>query len=125
MLGALIGLEQSDDGPEPARVAAGSGAQTSGADRRQCPAYTRGSGRGCGSSSVAVNVEAPGTGHEVARFGALLVHYSTDYVFDGTKGSPYTETDMPNPLNAYGRSKLAGERAVQAAGGRHLILRTS
>jgi dTDP-4-dehydrorhamnose reductase len=62
---------------------------------------------------------------EAARFGALLVHFSTDYVFDGEKASPYDETDSPNPLNAYGRSKLAGEQAIQAAGGRHLILRTS
>jgi dTDP-4-dehydrorhamnose reductase len=62
---------------------------------------------------------------EAARLGALLVHFSTDYVFDGEKASPYDETDSPNPLNAYGRSKLAGEQAIQAAGGRHLILRTS
>lgn len=57
--------------------------------------------------------------------GALLVHYSTDYVFDGSKTTAYLETDTPCPLNAYGRSKLAGERAIQAAGGDYLILRTT
>ena len=56
---------------------------------------------------------------------ALLVHYSTDYVFDGTKDAPYIEEDRPNPLNAYGRSKLAGEQAIHDIGGAHLILRTS
>jgi dTDP-4-dehydrorhamnose reductase len=53
------------------------------------------------------------------------VHYSTDYVFDGTKTEPYVETDAPNPINAYGRSKWNGEQAVQEAGGKALILRTS
>ena len=62
---------------------------------------------------------------EARRIGALFVHYSTDYVFDGTKGEPYVEDDPPRPLNAYGRSKLAGEAAVRQAGGDHLILRTS
>ena len=62
---------------------------------------------------------------EAKRAGALLVHYSTDYVFDGTKGSPYVEDDETGPLNVYGRSKLAGEQAIGAAGGRFLILRTS
>jgi dTDP-4-dehydrorhamnose reductase len=56
---------------------------------------------------------------------ALLIHYSTDYVFDGTKESPYIETDTPNPQSVYGKTKLAGEQAIQAAGGKHLILRTS
>jgi dTDP-4-dehydrorhamnose reductase len=59
------------------------------------------------------------------RAGALLVHYSTDYVFDGLKDSPYAEEDSPHPLNAYGRSKLKGEIAVQQVGGSYLILRTS
>jgi dTDP-4-dehydrorhamnose reductase len=62
---------------------------------------------------------------EARKSGALLIHYSTDYVFDGTKGSPYTEDDLPNPINAYGRSKLAGEKAIEEAGADHLILRTS
>jgi dTDP-4-dehydrorhamnose reductase len=62
---------------------------------------------------------------EAKRVQALLVHYSTDYVFDGTKNAPYIEGDRPNPLNAYGRSKLAGEQAIHDIGGAHLILRTS
>ena len=62
---------------------------------------------------------------KASRHKAVLVHYSTDYVFDGGKTDPYIETDMPNPLNHYGRSKLEGERLVQAAGGAFLILRTS
>jgi dTDP-4-dehydrorhamnose reductase len=60
----------------------------------------------------------------VARRGALLVHYSTDYVFDGTKTGPYVETDAPAPLGVYGATKLAGERAAAAAD-RHYVLRTS
>lgn len=74
----------------------------------------------------AINGTAPGIlAEESKRLGALLVHYSTDYVFDGTKPAPYTEDDRPHPGNAYGRSKLAGEQAIQAVGGRHLIFRTS
>jgi len=57
--------------------------------------------------------------------GAVLVHYSTDYVFDGSKPAPYIETDTPRPLNAYGRSKLAAEHAIAASGCRALVLRTS
>ena len=59
------------------------------------------------------------------RNGIFLVHYSTDYVFDGKKGDLYTETDSPNPMNAYGRSKLAGEEAVQKYAGDFLLFRTS
>lgn len=62
---------------------------------------------------------------EAQKSGALFVHYSTDYVFDGTKASPYTEDDRPNPINAYGRSKLAGERALVELAPDYLILRTS
>jgi dTDP-4-dehydrorhamnose reductase len=61
---------------------------------------------------------------EARKLGALLIHYSTDYVFDGTKTAPYTEDDPPNPLNAYGRSKLAGDRAIEQCGANYLILRT-
>ncbi|MFY9260085.1 MAG: dTDP-4-dehydrorhamnose reductase [Gallionella sp.] len=57
--------------------------------------------------------------------GALFIHYSTDYVFDGSKTGAYLETDVPCPLSVYGRSKLAGEQAIQAAGGDYLILRTT
>jgi len=74
----------------------------------------------------AVNGAAPGIlAGEAVKLGALLVHYSTDYVFDGAKPEPYTEADAPNPLNVYGASKLAGERAIAASGARHLVLRTS
>jgi len=74
----------------------------------------------------AINAEAPGIMVEEAkRIGCAFVHYSTDYVFDGTKGSPYTEADNPCPISVYGETKLAGERTVQAAGIPHLILRTS
>src|SRR5215831_251455 len=62
---------------------------------------------------------------EARKLGALLVHYSTDYVFDGEKAEPYMEGDPPAPLSAYGRSKLAGEIAIRAAAGDHVILRTS
>jgi dTDP-4-dehydrorhamnose reductase len=74
----------------------------------------------------AINATAPGImAEEAERLGALLVHYSSDYVFDGTSQKPYLESDAPNPINAYGRSKLAGEGAIAAAGGAHLVLRTS
>lgn len=63
--------------------------------------------------------------HEAKQCGAVLVHYSTDYVFDGTKAEPYTETDIPNPQNVYGESKLAGDLAIQKYAGKYLIFRTS
>jgi len=62
---------------------------------------------------------------EAKKLGALLVHYSTDYVFDGNERQPYSELDEPNPLNVYGRTKLEGENAVRQAGGWYLILRSS
>lgn len=71
-----------------------------------------------------INADAPGImAEEAKRRGALLVHYSTDYVFDGTKTTPYVETDAPNPLGAYGRGKLAGDEAIRAADCAHLIFR--
>ena len=70
----------------------------------------------------AINAAAPG---ELAACGVPLVHFSTDYVFDGRKAGAYTEADAPNPLGVYGASKLAGEQAVAHAGSPHLILRTS
>lgn len=74
----------------------------------------------------AINSQAVGVMAEEARVvGATLIHYSTDYVFDGTQGSAYTENDRTNPLGVYGQSKLAGEQAIQAIGGIFLILRTS
>jgi len=76
--------------------------------------------------AMRINGEAPGVMAEEAKsLGAAMIHYSTDYVFDGSRQGAYTEDDIPNPLNVYGSSKLAGERAVQAAGIPHLILRTS
>lgn len=77
-------------------------------------------------AAFAVNAIAPAVlAEEARRSGALVVHYSTDYVFGGDKKTPYVEEDSPRPLNTYGRTKLAGESAVQEAGCRHVILRTS
>jgi len=76
--------------------------------------------------AMMVNARAPGALADAARrHNALLVHYSTDYVFDGTKSGAYSETDAPNPASAYGRSKLAGEEAIRTAGADHLVFRTS
>lgn len=73
-----------------------------------------------------VNAVAPRVlAEELQRTGGLLVHYSSDYVFDGAQQTPYAEDDEPAPLSAYGASKLEGERAIQAVGGAHLIFRTS
>lgn len=78
------------------------------------------------AAARAVNAQAPRVfAEEAKKLGALLVHYSTDYVFDGTKAGPYVETDAANPVSAYGRSKLEGELAIQASGCRHLVFRTS
>jgi dTDP-4-dehydrorhamnose reductase len=77
-------------------------------------------------SCFAVNATAPGVmAIEAAALGARLVHYSTDYVFDGNKTTPYVEEDLTGPRNVYGASKLAGEEAITQAGGEFLILRTS
>jgi dTDP-4-dehydrorhamnose reductase len=74
----------------------------------------------------AANAHGPRTlAEEAHRAGALLVHYSTDYVFDGTKPGPWTEDDATNPLSVYGATKLEGEEAIRQVGGRHLIFRTS
>lgn len=74
----------------------------------------------------AINAVAPGVlAEEAARAGALMVHFSTDYVFDGTACTPYREADPTAPMGVYGRTKLAGEQAVAAAGGPHLVFRTS
>jgi dTDP-4-dehydrorhamnose reductase len=76
--------------------------------------------------AMAVNAAAPGIlARWAADNGAWLVHYSTDYVFDGTKADAYVESDTANPQSVYGESKWLGEEAVRSAGGRHLILRTS
>ncbi len=73
-----------------------------------------------------VNAVAPGEiAKWCAKMGIPLVHFSTDYVFDGSGETPWKESDTPAPLSAYGMSKLAGERAIEAAGGKHLIVRTS
>lgn len=74
----------------------------------------------------AINVGAPRViAEEAARVGAALIHFSTDYVYDGMKSTPYLETDQANPCSVYGKSKLAGEEAIRAVGLPHLILRTS
>ena len=73
-----------------------------------------------------INGEAPGVlAEEAARLDALLVHYSTDYVYDGLKNTPWVESDPTGPQSAYGRSKLAGEAAIRAVAGKSLIFRTS
>ena len=74
----------------------------------------------------AINTLGPGVlAEEAKKINAVLVHYSTDYVFDGSKGSPYVETDATNPLNVYGQTKLEGEQAIAASGCVNLVLRTS
>ncbi|PPA01567.1 dTDP-4-dehydrorhamnose reductase [Pseudomonas sp. MWU12-2312b] len=77
-------------------------------------------------TAFAINAIAPGIlAQEALSLDIPLIHYSTDYVFDGTKVGPYNEEDRPNPLGVYGKSKLAGERAITDVQGKHLILRTS
>ena len=76
--------------------------------------------------AFAINAQAPRVlAEEAERLGVPLIHYSTDYVFDGRKAAPYSEDDAPHPLGVYGNSKLAGELAITEVGGQHLILRTS
>jgi dTDP-4-dehydrorhamnose reductase len=76
--------------------------------------------------AMAINGTGPGVlAEEAKRLGSILVHYSTDYVFDGTKQGEYVETDTPNPQNVYGKTKLAGDEAIAASGCEYLILRTS
>ncbi|GJD15573.1 dTDP-4-dehydrorhamnose reductase [Rivularia sp. IAM M-261] len=76
--------------------------------------------------AMAVNGVAPGVIAEEAKLlDAPVIHYSTDYVFNGTQATPYTEQDIPDPQNVYGKTKLAGEKAIQAVGVPYLILRTS
>jgi dTDP-4-dehydrorhamnose reductase len=78
------------------------------------------------ANALAINAEAPRLlALQAKKIGAVLVHFSTDYVFDGSKNAPYVETDPPNPLNAYGRTKLAGEQAIRDSGAAHMIFRTS
>jgi len=77
------------------------------------------------AAARAVNAEAPAVmAEEAKKLGACLVHYSTDYVFDGSKGKPYDENDATNPLNIYGKTKLEGEQGIQQSGVQHLIFRT-
>ena len=74
--------------------------------------------------AMKINSDAPGVmAAEAKKRGAFLVHYSTDYIFEGNKTSPYVEDDLPNPLSAYGRSKLAGDQAIQQVDGNFLIFR--
>jgi dTDP-4-dehydrorhamnose reductase len=78
------------------------------------------------SLARAINAEAPAIlAEEAKRIGAALIHYSTDYVFDGTKKSPYEETDPTDPINVYGKTKLVGEKAIRDSGVHHLIFRTA
>jgi dTDP-4-dehydrorhamnose reductase len=78
------------------------------------------------SIAWAVNAKAPALmAQEAKKIGAGILHYSTDYVFDGSKDSPYTENDVPNPISVYGKTKLAGEQAIRDAGIPHLIFRTA
>jgi dTDP-4-dehydrorhamnose reductase len=78
------------------------------------------------SLAQAINAEAPAImAEEARRIGAALVHYSTDYVFDGIKNSPYEEADPTQPINVYGKTKLAGEQAIRDSGAHHLIFRTA
>jgi len=76
--------------------------------------------------AMSINSDGPGIlAEEAKRIGSPFIHFSTDYVFDGAQETPYTETDLPNPINMYGKTKLAGESAIQHVDGAYLIFRTS
>lgn len=76
--------------------------------------------------AMRINAEAPQVLAEtMAKLDGWLVHFSTDYVFDGSGSRPWREEDIPSPLNVYGRSKLAGEQAIRSSGCKHLVFRTS
>ena len=78
------------------------------------------------ATARAINAHAPAVMADEGRnIGAALVHYSTDYVFDGSKSTPYVEDEPTNPINSYGRTKLAGEKAIQQSGVPYLIFRTA
>lgn len=78
------------------------------------------------AAAYAINADVPAVlGEEAKKIGAAIVHYSTDYVFDGSKAAPYEEADPTNPINVYGKSKLAGEQAIHTSSVPHLIFRTS
>jgi dTDP-4-dehydrorhamnose reductase len=78
------------------------------------------------ATAQAINQEAPGVmAVEAKKIGAMLLHYSTDYVFDGTKKAPYDEADAASPINIYGKTKFAGEQAIRSSGVPHLIFRTA
>src|ERR1700694_1223470 len=78
------------------------------------------------ATAYAINADVPAVlAEEAKKIGAAMVHYSTDYVFDGSKAAPYEEADLTNPINVYGKSKLAGEQAIRTSGVPHLIFRTS
>ena len=111
---------------EPGRIA-GAFRDVAPAAVVNCAAYTDVEGAERDPAAAhRLNVEVPAAlAAAAASAGALMVHLSTDYVFDGSKGAPYGETDPGSPLSEYGRSKLEGERAVAAAGGPHLVVRTS
>ncbi|MGC1188176.1 MAG: dTDP-4-dehydrorhamnose reductase [Candidatus Acidiferrales bacterium] len=77
------------------------------------------------ATARAINAHAPAVlAEEAMKIGAALIHYSTDYVFDGSKRTPYEEADPPSPVNVYGRTKIAGEQSIRETGVPHLIFRT-
>jgi len=131
-LGELVALDRSDDLPLSGNLAALDGLARTLREARpdvivNAAAYTAvDQAEGEPGLAQTVNADAPGLlAREAASLGAWLVHYSTDYVFDGAGTRPWREDDVTDPLNAYGRTKLEGEKLIRASGCRHLILRTS